>query len=778
MLLDNIKLRRSISGRLTARVLIVSAIIFTLTFAMFLRMAANKVREEATKIAHSELSSTIHQIDAILHSVEIAVENTAWIVPDRLDSPDYMYDITKRLLLNNDFIYGCAVAFEPGYYSAKGHYFSPYSHRTPDGEIKSMQLGSDTYDYHHMDWYQIPKLLNKPYWSEPYYDEGGGEMMMSTYSKPLYDSDGHIYAIITADISLEWLTDLVGKIQAFDKSYNLMVSRNASYIVHPDHNLILNETIFSSTYGNEDESLMTMQDDIVNCRAGEALLDKDGKRYFAFYSPEERTQWVVAIVCPISELYQGVRNMRDVLIVFGILSLLLLIVLSYKGIRRVAAPVEIFSDVAKKIAKGNFNVELPQIHSKDELKQLHDSFEYLQHSLVQYIDKLKLTTAHEERIESELRIAHSIQMGMIPKFFPPFPERDDLALDARLIPAKEVGGDLYDFFIKDEKLYFIIGDVSGKGIPASLVMAVTCRLFRSVASHLDKPEDIITSLNDSLADGNDSNMFCTAFLGVLDLKSGELEYCNAGHNAPLIIGTDGSVAPIDVVPNLPLGLFGGFKYKGQASQIDKGMKLYLFTDGVNEAENKELVQYGNERLVALLESNSCKQPDEIIEATFADIKKHTDGAEQSDDITVVCIKYNTDNMEKSIVLANDISEISRLNEFVEAIGEEFSLAPDVTFNLNLVLEEAVVNIINYAYPKEEHEKIYLSAHLHNGSIVLVLTDTGKEFDPTMVPDADITLSADERQIGGLGIFLIRQIMNEVKYERIEGKNILTLEKKL
>ena len=135
-------------------------------------------------------------------------------------------------------------------------------------------------------------------------------------------------------------------------------------------------------------------------------------------------------------------------------------------------------------------------------------------------------------------------------------------------------------------------------------------------------------------------------------------------------------------------------------------------------------------------------------------------------------------MEKSIVLANDISEISRLNEFVEAIGEEFSLAPDVTFNLNLVLEEAVVNIINYAYPKEEHEKIYLSAHLHNGSIVLVLTDTGKEFDPTMVPEADITLSADERQIGGLGIFLIRQIMNEVKYERIDGKNVLTLEKKL
>ena len=135
-------------------------------------------------------------------------------------------------------------------------------------------------------------------------------------------------------------------------------------------------------------------------------------------------------------------------------------------------------------------------------------------------------------------------------------------------------------------------------------------------------------------------------------------------------------------------------------------------------------------------------------------------------------------MEKSIILANDRSEISRLYEFVEEVGNDFELSPDIVFNLNLVLEEAVVNIIDYAYPKEEHESIYLSARMHEGSIVLVLTDTGKEFDPTAAPEADVTLSADDRQIGGLGIFLIRQIMNEVKYERIEGKNVLTLEKKL
>ena len=639
MMKNGRKFKNSLSGRLTLGVVIVSAIIFTLTCTVFIRMAANKVREEATKHAHSELSNTIHQIDAVLNAVEIAVENTAWLVPYRLSSPDFMYSITERLLQNNEFICGAAVAFEPHYYTSEGLYFSPYSYRDKDGEIKSKQLGNETYDYHYMDWYQIPKLLNEPYWSEPYYDDGGGEMMMTTYSKPLYDEYGNLYAIITADLSLEWLTELVGKIQAFEKSYNLMVSRNASFIVHPDHNLILNETIYSSTYGDDDESLKKMQDDMVNCRAGQVLRDKEGGKFFVFYSPVETTCWSVAIVCPRSELYLGVKKLRGLLIILGIIMLLLMMYLSYHGIRKVVAPVEDFSDVAKKIAHGDFNAELPKIQSQDELKDLHDSFEYLQHSLVQYIDELKSTTANKERIESELRIAQAIQMGMLPKSFPAFPERDDITLAAKIVPAKEVGGDLYDFFIENEKLYFIVGDVSGKGIPASLVMAVTCRLFRSIASYLDKPEEIMTSLNDSLSDGNESNMFCTAFLGILDLKTGKLAYCNAGHNAPLIIGKNGNVSAMDVVPNLPLGLFSGFPYQGQETKIEKDSMLYLFTDGVNEAENKKMEQFSDERLVSLLMKNACAEPKEIVETTFAEVERHADGANQSDDITVMCIKF-------------------------------------------------------------------------------------------------------------------------------------------
>ena len=773
------KLKNSISGRLTLGVIIVSAIIFTLTCTVFIRMAANKVREEATRHAHSELSNTIHQIDAVLNAVEIAVENTAWLVPYRMSSPDFMYYITERILQNNDFICGAAVAFEPYYYASEGQFFSPYSYRDENGEIKSKQLGNENYDYHYMDWYQIPKLLNEPYWSEPYYDEGGGEMMMTTYSRPLYDEYGNLYAIITADLSLDWLTELVGNIKAFDRAYNLMVSRNASYIVHPDHNLILNETIFSSTYGDDDESLVKLKDDMVNCRAGEVLRDKEGGKFFVFYSPVETTCWSVAIVCPRSELYLGVRKMRAILIIIGLISLLLMMFLSYNGIRVVVAPVEEFSDVAKKIADGEFNAELPKIHSNDELKELHNSFEHLQHSLVKYIDDLKSTTANKERIESELRIARALQLGMVPKVFPPFPEREDVDLFARVIPAREVGGDLYDFFIENEKLYFIIGDVSGKGVPASLVMAVTCRLFRTVASYVKTPEGIMTTLNNALSESNESNMFCTAFVGILNLKTGRLEYCNAGHNPPVIINPEGEAEVLKVNQNLAMGVWHGFTYTGDAHQIDRGSSFFLYTDGISEAHNPEKELYGEDRLIELLQKQEMMPPRTITENVLNDVDVFANGADQSDDITILCFKLRDqpdDANCRQIVLRNKVEEITRMSAFLEEICEELNISMENAFNINLAIEEAVTNVIMYAYPKGEEHDFTLSVRHIDDRLIFKLIDSGEEFDPTVQPDADVSLSLDKRPIGGLGIFLIRKIMKTVKYRRVDGKNVLTMVK--
>jgi sigma-B regulation protein RsbU (phosphoserine phosphatase) len=635
---NNINIFRSISGRITIQVLLVCALLFIVTFIFFFEMSVKKVEDETVMHAHSELNSTISQIENILSSVEVAVENFVWQVEEHLQDPESMFEMTKMMLSTNDFISGSAIAFEPYYFKDKGLYFSPYSYTDKDGNIQTKLLGGFDYDYHHMDWYQIPHLLKKPYWTEPYYDVGGGEMMMTTYSVPIFDKDGNQYAVITADISLHWLTDLVNDIHAFPNSLNLMVSRAASFLVHPETEKILNETIFTIEYEKPDEQITKMQDDIVEGRAGEIVLIKNSEKYFMFYSPVKTTDWTVVIYCPFNEVFAGVRKLKYTVSFLVVIALLLMLLICYRSIRKITDPIKEFAAAAVEIARGDFNVTLPKIKIKDELFVLSKSFSFMQESLNNYIDELKNTTAKKERIESELRIASEIQMGMIPKMFPAFPERDDLDLFAKLTPAKEVGGDLYDFFIDNEKLYFIVGDVSGKGVPASLVMAVTCRLFRTITSHFKTPEEIMNSLNNALSENNDSNMFCTAFVGILDLQTGNLLYCNAGHNAPVHI-SDNVASFIDVKPNLPLGLFSGFPYEGQSMTLAKGDGFYIYTDGVTEAEDRSKELYSDEKLLELIRRCMTLRSKDIVEESFADLARHADGADQSDDITVLHFKY-------------------------------------------------------------------------------------------------------------------------------------------
>ena len=615
-----------------------AAFVFILAFFFYFHSARTSVRAESVEHAQVSLDNTILQIDQVLNSVETALQNISWVVTDKLDQPDYMYALTQQVLHSNPHVVGSAIAFEPYYYPEKGGMFSPYSYR--DGEeIRSKQLGTKDYDYHYMDWYLIPKLLEKPYWSEPYYDEGGADVIMTTYSFPMYDADGNLYAIFTADISLEWFTEKVEAIKPYPNSFNMMIGRGGKFLVHWEKEAILNETVFATSYLVNGEELKSMGHKMVDSERGMETFGSGKNELTMFYAPIKATGWSVAVACLHSDVFAGVDRLLNRIIAIGILGLLLLAGFCYMTVRRLVTPLTRFAGSATEIAQGNFTASLPDIHTQDEMKTLRDSFEHMQQSLVAYIDELKDTTVKKERIESELRIAREIQMGMVPKIFPAFPDREDVDLYAKLIPAKEVGGDLYDFFIENEKLYFIVGDVSGKGVPASLVMAVTCRLFRTVASHFQTPAEIVTALNDTLAENNESNMFCTFFLGILDLQTGHMQYCNAGHNAPVLMRTSGETEFMSVVPNLPLGLFEGVAYEGQECTLMKGESLFLYTDGVTEAENSDKELYSDEHLLEFLEMHRQKRPSELAEEVFSDIVRHAADAEQSDDITIMCLNY-------------------------------------------------------------------------------------------------------------------------------------------
>ena len=394
--------------------------------------------------------------------------------------------------------------------------------------------------------------------------------------------------------------------------------------------------------------------------------------------------------------------------------------------------------------------------------------------------KFQSVSQNKSRIEGELQVARGIQMSMIPKSFPPYPERGDVDMFAAVVPAKEVGGDLYDFYTREEKLFFCIGDVSGKGVPASLVMAVTRSLFRTVSAHEKSPQRIVTTINDSMAEMNEANMFVTFFCGVLDLRNGHLRYCNAGHNAPVLVTAEGNRS-LPVEANLPLGVIPGMSFTEQETDLTTGTGLFLYTDGLTEAENSNHELFGDERMFAALsaELGSHQQVDTVSQA----VQGFVGDAPQSDDLTMLYIRFMNNQIseetERHLILHNDIQQIPQLAEFVEAVADVAHLDVGLTMSLNLALEEAVSNVIMYAYPKGSDGLVDIEAIIRKKELEFIISDNGTPFDPTAAPEADITLDAEERPIGGLGIFLVKNIMDVVEYTRSDdGKNILSMIKKI
>lgn len=378
----------------------------------------------------------------------------------------------------------------------------------------------------------------------------------------------------------------------------------------------------------------------------------------------------------------------------------------------------------------------------------------------------------QEKMENELEIAQTIQNAMLPKIFPPFLDRLDVNMYGFVRPAKEIGGDLYDFYVRHDKLFFCVGDVSGKGIPAALVMATTRSLFRSISAHDERAAYIVTKMNEAMADQNDQNMFVTLFVGVMDMSTGKVEYCNAGHNAPIHVKATSE--PLPALPNLPLGIVSAFEYKAQTMTLKHGESLFLFTDGLTEAENETHEQFGDERMMAVLKKQMAARPREVVEAMQAEVDAFVHDAPQSDDLTMLAIRYQI----PAIVMRNDIQQIPTLAEWVEGLG----VPQELNMPVNLALEEIVSNVMLYAYPKDQSGKVFVEfvrTKTDQGEqLVFTVSDSGKPFDPTQKEDADISLSAEEREIGGLGIHLVRQLMDEIRYVREEDKNILTLIKKL
>ena len=780
------KASRSLSTRLSLWIVFFAAIIFMFVMGFMFTESSGAIRREATNRATQVLDNTVQRITNILTKVEVATNNTDWLPARHLDAPDSMFVYCRRILENNPDLNGCSIAFEPYYFKERGRYFSAYSYHE-DGKILTAQEGSEQYEYFTMDWYQLPKLLDCPCWTEPYADYDMETVytpnMVISYCKPIKDKDGTYVGTFAADLSLSWLSSEVSKIKPYPNAYSIMIGRGGTFYVHPDTTKLFYHTIFTETLLKPDTAITRLGHNMQAGKEGTQEIQIEGKNHLVFYKPLGETGCSIAIVCPESDIFGSYYQMFNSMIVIFAIGLLFMLLVLSRIITEELKPLGELAHHADAIAKGDFQEEIPETERKDEVGMLAGSFKHMQDSLASYIEELKHTTASKASMESELKVASNIQMSMLPKIVPPYPERKDINVFGQLIPAKEVGGDLFDFYIRDEKLFFCIGDVSGKGVPASLVMAVTRAQFRTISTHDATPHHIVGRLNDMMAEGNDSNMFVTLFVGVLDLPTGKLRYCNAGHDAPLYIGATTGVLPVD--SNIPVGVMSNWKFTCQETILDPNTTLFLYTDGLTEAENIRHELFGEERIIDIVNpmvGNANHGPEYLLETMLNAVNDFVGDADQSDDLTMLAIQYTRHQSDTSyqcsILLTNDVQEVPKLAEFIDKVCADVSVPESMTMNFHLAMEEAVVNVMNYAYPHGKKGNINIVAKLYDDILSFSIIDNGKRFDPTVRAEVDTTLSAEERSIGGLGIHLVRQLMDTINYEYVDDNNILTLSKKI
>lgn len=635
---------KKIAFQLSFFILTFTTLIFVAIFAYDYFVSREFLLRNVEENARNLTNSAANKIESVLLAVQKIPHNFARMLENSTYNEEELKSMLNSLVAGNPEIFGGCVAFAPNAFIAELEHYALYSSRNTSGEVSVNNIGGASYEYFYMDWYQLVKELDRPVWTEPYYDENAGNAVMSTYSAPFYrkiDGKKVFRGVVTVDISLEWLENIMASIKISESGYGFLISQFGNIITHPRRNWIMNESIFTVADEYKAAGLRQLGRRMIKGESGFAPVTNDqlGLDCWIYFVPLKSANWSIGVLIPSKELFSDLHTLMNIIIVFagaGIFALFF--VITYIS-NKVTKPLNELASITKIVGAGDFDAKIPEVSSRDEVGILNNSFIQMQKALKEYILNFELTTKAKEKIQSELKIARDIQMGIIPKIFPPFPNHPDIDIYAVLQPAKEVGGDLYDFFfIDDELLCFAIGDVSDKGVPASLFMAITRTLLRAKTIKGMKPAAVLKSMNEALCQDNESAMFVTFFMGILNLRTGALQYANAGHNPPFFMRKDFKVEEFPKPKDMPLGIIER-DYNDFDAKLEKGDSIFLFTDGVNEAISSDGGFYGDPRLVAALAKAAGQKPRGITNLVLDELKEFTKGAEQSDDITIMAVRY-------------------------------------------------------------------------------------------------------------------------------------------
>jgi phosphoserine phosphatase RsbU/P len=620
----------SLAVRLVLAFTACSATIFLVVFSANYFMAQAMVRKNAERHAADVVNTVVARIQAEL----VAVTNVPTAIASLLEKQEVERDRLRAMLrefvIRDKQVFGATAAFEPE--SAGGREFAPYVFEAPDGKVAERDLATGDYDYRTRDWYAGVVAAGVPRWSEPYFDKGGGDIAMTTFATPFFrqrDGERRFAGVVTADVSLDWLARYVS---------SLTVSQGGFVVLYTESGRFITSTATSA--GVRDAVV-----GVVRPAAGATIRGFQVVRTgwfsesWVYHDRVPASAWQLAVVFPAHDMLGDVQRLGVITVVlclggFGAL-LAGIIVVS----RSVTRPLISMTAAAQAVAKGELDTELPPVAGRDELARLAQAFGQMQGDLKQHIAALTEATAARERVESELDVARGIQAGMLPT-----PLTNDgprhWQVAARMRPARHVGGDLYDFVaIDDDRLFFCVGDVSGKGVPASLYMAVTLALGRRAVYAGAGSAAILDQINAELARNNELSMFVTMACGILDGRTGEVVMASAGHQAPLRVSREGVVEDTKVESGLVAGFLPTITYTPVTLTLAHGDALVLVTDGVTEAFGPTGEMFGSHRFATSLADGGQAPLETVVDRVFAAVDTFAATTPQSDDITVLAVRY-------------------------------------------------------------------------------------------------------------------------------------------
>lgn len=451
------------------------------------------------------------------------------------------------------------------------------------------------------------------------------------YITPLSDKPTGIHCVLGITFATEKIVDFIPDIRLFNSGYVFLTDSEGNFITPSTYSLSDN---ISNHLPSPEQSKIRKA--FLQGRTGTGTLLKDKRKQFLFFTPIPHLNWRIGIVCPYDEILITSNKFYGLILIICAIAMFFLIVATFWIADRISRPLKLFTGYAQKIKSGQLDPGNVPVQSDDEFGELRDAFRYLQQNMNSYAEKLKMSTVKNERIQMEIRLAQKLQQRFLPR---PVKLPGNIELKGELRQSKSVGGDLYEYFLIDNRLYFAIGDVSGKGIPAALYMASVVKLFRYVASRQSSTAAICNTINTYMCDSADDDMYVTMFVGIMDVNDGSITYTNAGHPEPLIVHPNRQISSLRSSSDSPIGIFENYTFHEYHYTLEKGAQIVLYTDGITDAENKYSQFYGKNKLIDSIHRASSLHPEDVIASILHDLQQYTTDAGLSDDFTVLSVFY-------------------------------------------------------------------------------------------------------------------------------------------